>query len=278
MTRWLAALLALMFAAAATPQAQAETNPAPAGLNWQGDFSQGGLVIGMAQPGIALKLGERSVPVAKDGRFVFGFGRDEPASVALTVSHRGGQSETHQLQVAPQTYDIQRIDGLPPAQVTPPPAVLERIKRENAMIAAVRQRNTPRQDFLQGWIWPAKGPVSGVYGSQRILNGEPRTPHFGLDIAAPTGSAVVAPAAGEVVLAEKDIYFTGGTVIIDHGMGINSAYSHLQSLTVKVGQRVKQGEQIGTVGATGRATGPHLDWRINWFDVRLDPQRLLPKQ
>ena len=271
MKRWFAALLLLLSGAAAA-------NEAPAGLSWGGDFSQGGLIIGVAQPGITLKLGERGVPVAQDGRFVFGFGRDEPAVVSLTVSHRGGQSETLQLRIAPQTYDIQRIDGLPPAQVTPPPAVLERIRRENAQIAAVRQRNTPRQDFLQDWIWPARGPVSGVYGSQRILNGEPRTPHFGLDIAAPTGSPVVAPASGEVVLAEKDIYFTGGTIIIDHGMGINSAYSHLQSVTVKVGQQVKQGQQIGTVGATGRATGPHLDWRLNWFDVRLDPRRLLPRE
>jgi murein DD-endopeptidase MepM/ murein hydrolase activator NlpD len=273
MMRWLALTLLLLSGAAL-----AQANQPPAGVSWQGDFSQGGLVIGMAQPGITLKLGERSVPVAKDGRFVFGFGRDEPATVTLAVSHSGGQSEARVLQIAPQKYDIQRIDGLPPAQVTPPPAVLDRIKRENAQIAAARQRNTPRQDFLQTWIWPAKGPVSGVYGSQRILNGEPRTPHFGLDIAAPTGSPVMAPVDGEVTLAEKDIYFTGGTIIIDHGMGINSAYSHLQSVTVKVGQHVKQGQQIGTVGATGRATGPHLDWRLNWFDVRLDPQRLLPKE
>ncbi|WP_300303795.1 M23 family metallopeptidase [Ferrovibrio sp.] len=270
MIRWLAVCLFLFTGGA-------YANEPPPGLTWQGDFSQGGLVIGSAEPGLLIRLGERVVPVAGDGRFVFGFGRDEPASVPLMVT-RGGKTEQHALRVATRTYDIQRIDGLPPAQVTPPPAVLERIRRENARIAEVRQRNTPRQDFLQDWIWPAKGPVSGVYGSQRILNGEPRTPHFGLDIAAPTGSPVVAPASGEVVLAEKDIYFTGGTIIIDHGMGINSAYSHLQSLTVKTGQHVKQGQQIGTVGATGRTTGPHLDWRLNWFDVRLDPQRLLPPQ
>jgi murein DD-endopeptidase MepM/ murein hydrolase activator NlpD len=274
MKRWLVATAFLISYAVMAGQSMA--NEPPPGLSWAGDFSQGGMVIGVTQPGVTLKLGGRDVPVAKDGRFVFGFRRDEAATLPLTVTHRDGQSEAIQIAVAPRTYDIQRIDGLPPAQVTPPPAVLERIKRENAQIAAVRLRNTPRQDFLQGWIWPAKGPVSGVYGSQRILNGEPRTPHYGLDIAAPTGSPVVAPAAGEVVLAEKDIYFTGGTILIDHGMGINSAYSHLQTLTVKVGQRVRQGEQIGTVGATGRATGPHLDWRVNWFDVRLDPQRLLP--
>ncbi len=274
MKRWLAAGLLVLLAGAAQA---AEPNRAPAGLTWQGDFSQGGLVTGEAEPGILIKLNERIVPV-RNGRFVFGFGRDEPPSVTLTVTRDGAKGELVMLRIAPQKYDIQRIDGLPPAQVTPPPAVLERIKRENEMIAAARQRSSAMQDFLQGWIWPAKGPVSGIYGSQRILNGEPRTPHYGLDIAAPVGSPVVAPAAGEVVLAEKDIYFTGGTILIDHGMGINSAYSHLQTLTVKVGQRVKQGEQIGTVGATGRATGPHLDWRVNWFDVRLDPQRLLPKE
>lgn len=274
MIRWLAALLFLLGGAGLQPS---QANEPPPGLTWAGDFSQGGLVTGVARPGVALRLNGREVPVAQDGRFVFGFGRDEAAAATFTIQHRGGPSEAIQLAIAPRTYDIQRIDGLPPAQVTPPPAVLERIKRENAMIAAVRQRNTARQDFLQGWIWPAQGPVSGVYGSQRILNGEPRTPHYGIDIAAPAGSPVIAPAGGEVVLAEKDIYFTGGTIIIDHGMGINSAFSHLQSLNVKVGQQVKQGEQIGTVGSTGRSTGPHLDWRVNWFDVRLDPQRLLPK-
>lgn len=271
MMRWLAALVLL----AAGPADAAEANRAPAGLTWQGDFSQGGLVTGEAEPGILIKLNERIVPV-RNGRFVLGFGRDESPSATLTVTRDGARGEVTLLRIARRTYDIQRIDGLPPAQVTPPPAVLERIRRENEMIAAARQRSSAQQDFLQGWVWPAQGPVSGVYGSQRILNGEPRTPHYGLDIAAPTGSPVVAPAAGEVVLAETDIYFTGGTIIIDHGMGINSAFSHLQSLNVKVGQQVRQGEQIGTVGATGRATGPHLDWRVNWYDVRLDPQRLLP--
>ncbi len=274
MKRWLAACL---LALAGVLPGAVRANDAPPGLTWQGDFSQGGLVIGQAEPGLQIRLGERPVPVAGDGRFVFGFGRDEPASVPLYLT-RNGHSEQVTLRVAVRSYDIQRIDGLPPAQVTPPPAMLERIRRENAKIAEVRQRNTPRQDFMQGWIWPVKGIVSGVYGSQRILNGEPRQPHFGIDIAAPTGTPVVASTDGEVVLAEQDFYYTGGTVIIDHGMGINAAYSHLQNVSVKVGQRVRQGERIGTVGATGRATGAHLDWRVNWFDVRLDPQRLLPKE
>lgn len=275
MPRLLRVLMLLVLGLLAVREVAA--NEPPPGIAWRGDFVQGGLVIGVAQPGVTLKLGERNVPVAPDGRFIFGFGRDEAAAMPLSISYGGGRDLALTLNVAQRQYDIQRIEGLPPAQVTPPTAVLERIKRENAAIAALRQRNTPRADFLQGWIWPAKGPVSGVYGSQRILNGEPRQPHFGIDIAAPAGSPVVASTDGEVVMAEPDLYYTGGTIILDHGMGITAVYSHLQNVAVKVGQRVRQGEVIGTVGSTGRSTGPHLDWRVNWFDVRLDPQRLLPK-
>ena len=271
-------LLGLLLLAGLAIAPDLHANEPPPGIAWQGEFLQGGLVVGVAQPGVTLKLGERPVPVAADGRFVFGFGRDEAAAMPLHVAYGDGRDLQVTLAIAQRQYDIQRIDGLPPAQVTPPPAVLERIRRENAMIAAVRQRNRPRTDFLQGWIWPARGPVSGVYGSQRILNGEPRQPHFGIDIAAPAGSPVVASTDGEVVLAETDLYYTGGTIIVDHGMGITAAYSHLQTVTVRTGQRVKQGEVIGTVGSTGRSTGPHLDWRVNWFDVRLDPLRLLPKE
>lgn len=271
-------LLGLLIAAGLAAAADVRANEPPPGIAWQGEFVQGGMVIGRAQPGVALKLGDRSVPVAPDGRFVLGFGRDEVAAMPLHIAYGDGRDLQIVLGIAQRQYNIQRIDGLPPAQVTPPPALLERIRRENAMIAAVRQRNTPRTDFLQGWIWPAQGPVSGVYGSQRILNGEPRQPHFGVDIAAPAGSPVVASTDGEVVLAETDLYYTGGTIILDHGMGITAAYSHLQTVAVKTGQRVHQGEVIGSVGSTGRSTGPHLDWRVNWFDVRLDPQRLLPKE
>ncbi|HEX6958588.1 MAG TPA: M23 family metallopeptidase [Ferrovibrio sp.] len=255
----------------------ARASEPPPGIAWQGDFIQGGLVIGVAQPGITLRLGGHAVPVAPDGHFVFGFGRDEAASVPLQIDYGDGRSISLALPVEQRQYHIQRIDGLPEVQVTPPPEVLDRIKRENEKIAAVRARGTPNLDFLQGWIWPAKGTVSGVYGSQRILNGHPKQPHYGLDIAAPKGTPVVATTDGVVVLAEPDLYYTGGTVIIDHGMGVTAAYLHMQTVLVKAGQRVRQGEQIGTVGATGRATGPHLDWRVNWFDVRIDPQRLLPK-
>lgn len=255
-------------------------NAPPPGITWQGDFSQGGMVLGRAAPnllpGLHLRLGERPISLGPQGEFVFGFGRDEAASQVFVLRRQDGSESSLPLSITKRQYDIQRIDGLPPAQVTPPAALLERIKRENARIAEARKINSASLDYLGGWVWPADGPVSGVYGSQRILNGEPRQPHFGLDIAAPTGTPVRASTAGIVTFADKDVYYTGGTVIIDHGHGINGAYSHLARLDVKVGQRVRQGEQIGTVGATGRATGPHLDWRVNWFDVRLDPQRLLP--
>jgi len=250
----------------------------PAGMSWQGSFEQGGMVTGSVVPGTVLRLGERLVPIADDGHFVFGFGRDEAAELPLEVRQPDGAQILVRLAIARRQYDIQRIEGLPPKQVTPPPEVLERIRRENAEIEAVREHVSPRTDFLQGWIWPAKGPVSGIYGSQRILNGQPRQPHYGVDIAAPAGSPVVATTDGTVVLAETDLYYTGGTVIIDHGLGVTAAYLHMQKVTVKAGQRVRQGEVIGAVGATGRATGAHLDWRVNWFDVRLDPQLLLPKQ
>jgi murein DD-endopeptidase MepM/ murein hydrolase activator NlpD len=180
------------------------------------------------------------------------------------------------LAIKPRVYDIQRIDGLPPRMVTPPESVLARIKRENAKIHAARMNDRAEPFFEKGWVWPAKGRISGVYGSQRILNGKARRPHFGVDVAAPVGVKVIAPSDGVVVLAESSLYYTGGTIILDHGHGLTSAFLHMSALAVKAGQRVQQGDLLGAVGATGRATGPHLDWRINWFDRRLDPALLAP--
>jgi murein DD-endopeptidase MepM/ murein hydrolase activator NlpD len=180
------------------------------------------------------------------------------------------------LAIKPRVYDIQRIDGLAPRMVTPPESVLARIKRENAKIHAARMNDRAEPFFEKGWVWPAKGRISGVYGSQRILNGKARRPHFGVDVAAPVGVKVIAPSDGVVVLAESSLYYTGGTIILDHGHGLTSAFLHMSALAVKAGQRVQQGDLLGAVGATGRATGPHLDWRINWFDRRLDPALLAP--
>jgi murein DD-endopeptidase MepM/ murein hydrolase activator NlpD len=167
---------------------------------------------------------------------------------------------------------VQRIDGLPPRQVTPPQEVLDRIRVENIEIGKARANDTPQAWFAGGFVWPAIGPISGVYGSQRILNGKPRQPHYGVDVAMPTGTPVRAPAPGRVTLAENDLYFTGGTVILDHGHGVTSAFLHMSKVHVQVGDVLGQGDLLGEIGATGRVTGAHLDWRVNWFKVRIDPE------
>lgn len=252
---------------------------APAGANTltlEGDLTQGGLARGVAPPGTELRLDDRPVRVAADGAFVFGFGRDAPARAVLRVRYPDGAQETRELSIAARNYETQRINGLPNRMVTPSEEAMKRIRRENAWIAEVRRRDTDRPHYRTGFIWPVVGTVTGVYGSRRILNGEPRRPHYGIDIAAATGTPVYSPADGVIALAEGDLYFTGGTVMIDHGYGITSVLSHLDALSVTVGQAVMQGEAVGSVGATGRVTGAHLDWRVNWFEVRLDPALLVP--
>jgi murein DD-endopeptidase MepM/ murein hydrolase activator NlpD len=246
--------------------------PCAAGsLNLEGAFTQGGLVRGKTDPGAAVILDGRTVRVAPDGSFVLGFGRDAPAAAILDITFADGSREHRSLTIAERQYDVQRIDGLPPQQVTPDAATEERIKREAALISAARQADTDLTFFEEPLRWPALGPISGVYGSQRILNGEPRAPHMGVDIPAPRGSPVMAAAAGTVTLAERDLFFTGGTVIIDHGYGLATTYQHMDRVDVTVGQHVEAGTPIGAVGATGRVTGPHLHWSLNWYDIRLDP-------
>ena len=244
-------------------------------LALEGQWQQGGMVIGRAPQGTQVWINEQPLRIGAGGEFVFGFNRDEGSSVRLRWQQAGEQGQGN-LTVAARKYDIQRVDGVASKYVTPDPKVAARIKEDNRKVAVARSRDDARLDFLPAFIWPAQGRVSGVYGSQRIFNGEPRNPHFGLDIAAPAGAAVVAPAAGVVSLAEPDLYFSGGTLIVDHGHGINSTFIHLSAIDVKPGQRVTQGQTIGKVGSTGRSTGPHLDWRVNWFQVRLDPALLVP--
>ena len=240
-----------------------------------GGFTQGGMVIGRTDPGAKVTLDGRAVEVSPDGVFVFGFTRDFGPEAVLTVTSPDGSVDTKTLEITPREFAIQRIVGLPPKMVTPPEELLARIRRDQAEVAAARAHETPEAMFLTGWLWPAKGRISGVYGSQRILNGEPRQPHYGIDIAAPTGSPVIAPADGIVRMAVTDHYYTGGTIILDHGYGLSSAFLHMNSVDVKVGDRLKRGDPMGTIGATGRATGPHLDWRMNWFDQRIDPGLLM---
>lgn len=241
-----------------------------------GDVQQGQLVIGWAPGNTVIQLGDEVLPLTEDGQFVFGFSRDQGPTAELTVRYADGSTEILPIKISQRKYDIQRIDGLPPSKVTPPPERAARLKRERGMVATAREPETTDDAWAGGFIWPSTGRVSGVYGSQRVLNGIPKWPHFGLDIAAPTGTPVVAPAAGVVRLAEPDFYYEGGIIIIDHGHNVTSTLFHLNSVDVAVGQVVDQGEQIGTIGATGRATGPHVDWRINWRGRRLDPALVLP--
>jgi murein DD-endopeptidase MepM/ murein hydrolase activator NlpD len=211
-----------------------------------------------------------------DGIFLIGFGRDAGPRAELEIRLPDGRLEKRTLTVASRRYDIQRIDGLPERQVSPSPDDLARIRRDQVAVAQARARDTAEPYFRSGFVWPAIGPISGVYGSQRILNGQPRQPHYGVDIAAPEGTPIVAPAPGIVSLVHPDMFFTGKTIAIDHGHGLNSVFSHLATIEVADGAHVAQGQVIGTLGGTGRATAPHLDWRVNLFDIRLDPALLVP--
>lgn len=240
-----------------------------------GKLMQGGLVRGQVAPDSAVWLDGRPLRVTEDGWFVLGFGRDAPGSAELLVREPTGEERRHILQIAPRSYQVQRIDGLPPRQVTPSDADLAKIRADAALLDAARGRDTAAHGFIEQMAWPVMGPISGVYGSQRILNGEPRTPHRGVDVAAPSGTPVGATAPGVVSVAETDMYFTGGTVMLDHGHGLHSIYVHLDEVRVTVGQQLRQGQTLGTVGATGRATGPHLHWGVYWFDQAVDPALLV---
>lgn len=240
-----------------------------------GPLAQGGLVLGRVAPGARVRLDGRAVRVADDGRFAIGFDRDAKAHAVLKVT-AGAATHVHELAIAQRKYDIQRVTGVPQETVTPPPELLARIEREAALVSRARAVDSDLRSFLDGFAWPLTGRISGVYGSQRVYNGKPGRPHFGVDVAAPTGTRVRAPADAVVTLAEPDLFFSGGTLIMDHGYGVSSTFMHLSRLLVKTGDRVSTGQEVAEVGATGRASGPHLDWRINWFNVRLDPQLIAP--
>jgi len=264
--RWLAFLVPLLLVAA---------SPAIA-ADIVGNLTQGGLAIGHAAPGAHVLFDGKEIDVAPDGLFVFGFGRSEGPDAHLDILYPDGRAEHLVLAIVQRAYDIQHIDGLPQETVTPDPATAARIAHEQAAIKDARSDPSAVRYFLDGFTWPAVGPISGVYGSQRILNGEARQPHSGVDVAAPEGAPVMAPAAGVVRLAAPDFFLTGGTLVIDHGMGVSSVMIHLRDLAVAAGAAVARGQIIGHVGKTGRATGPHLHWGIYWHDVPLDPALLLP--
>jgi murein DD-endopeptidase MepM/ murein hydrolase activator NlpD len=236
---------------------------------------QGALVLGRAKRECTIEYRARTLSRAPDGSFVFGIDRDAPAQDQLILRDVRGSAQTFLFPVTPRRYRIERVDGVPESTVNPSPEIAARIAREQAAVAKARERDDAREDYRFGFQWPLRGRVSGYYGSQRILNGTPKNPHMGLDIAAPSGTPIRAPAAGIVSFAEPDLYLTGGTVVLDHGHGLSSVFVHLSRLDVQPGQRLEQGDVLGAVGMTGRASGPHLHWGMNWFDVRVDPGPLV---
>ena len=244
-------------------------------VEFWGKFIQGHFIIGKTEPDTKVLIDKKEVRVTDDGYFVFGIGRDRKYDVVITLNKDGNKQKIVK-KVLKRKYDIQRIDGLPEEQVTPPEEVYVRIKKENKLIGDAKAIDSNLTYFKNKFIVPIENTIiSGVYGSQRILNGEPKWPHYGLDFAADEGTTIKAMLDGIVTLAEPDLYYTGGTLMFDHGHGISTIYLHMQKLLVKKGQKIKQGDVIGTVGSTGRATGPHLDIRLNWFQTRLDPETVL---
>ena len=238
---------------------------------FNGKFIQGSFILGKTEPGSEVFIDKKKVKVTSDGYFVFGLGRDRKNDVVIEIDKKKIIKK-----VFKREYKIQRIDGLEEKKVTPPEEVYERIKRENKWIGEARSINSNLVFFKNKFINPLDNAiVTGVYGSQRILNGKPKWPHYGIDFAAKEGTEIKAMIDGVVTLAEPDLFYTGGTLIFDHGHGISTLYMHMKTLMVKIGQKVKQGDIIGTVGSTGRSTGAHLDVRLNWFQTRLDPAMVL---
>ena len=238
---------------------------------FNGKFIQGSFILGKTLPGNKVMIDKKKIKVTPKGFFAFGIGRDRKNDVVITINKKKIIKK-----VLKREYQIQRIDGLDEKKVTPPEEVYERIKRENKLIVKAREINSDLTFFTKKFIIPVKNAtITGVYGSQRILNGKPKWPHYGIDFAAKEGTKIRAMLDGTVTLVEADLFYTGGTLIFDHGHGVSTLYMHMEKIFVKQGQKVKQGEIIGTVGSTGRATGAHLDVRLNWFGVRLDPATVL---
>jgi len=243
-------------------------------IEFTGKFVQGHFILGQTESGSQIFIGNKEIKVSKDGYFVFGIDRNRKFDILITKINNG-KKEKITKKVFKRKYKIQKIDGLPENKVTPPESVYKRIKKENNAIGEARAINSDLNYFKNKFIMPVEGIITGVYGSQRILNGKPKWPHYGIDIAAKQGTHIISSGNGIVTMAEDDLYYTGGTIIMDHGHGISTIYSHLENVLVSVGDKINQGDTIGTVGSTGRSTGPHLDFRINWFQTRLDPMSVL---
>ncbi|MDN7126494.1 M23 family metallopeptidase [Pseudidiomarina sp. 1APR75-33.1] len=268
-------LLLTVFGCFAASSAISQANETQPLLELTGARTAGALMIAKTDPSYQVALNGEALAVSDNGIVVFGFERDSEGVQELTLTLADGRQVTQQLELEPRSYVIDRVEGVPQRTVTPDPEQVARARKEAAAVWQARQTFSTRQDFLQPIIEPAQGRISGVYGSQRIFNGEPRNPHYGLDVAAPTGTPVKVVWSGKVVFADDDLFYSGGTIIVDHGQGLTTTYIHLSEVKVQVGDEVEQGTVIGAIGATGRATGPHLDWRVNWRNVRLDPALVL---
>jgi len=240
-------------------------------VEFKGEFIQGHFIIGKTEPNEKILIDKKKIKVSDEGYFAFGIGKDRKFDVVIIEGDKKIVK-----QVKKRKYNIQRIDGLPEKKVTPPEEFYARIKRENLLIVKAREINSNLSFFKDKFIIPVDDAIiTGVYGSQRILNGIPKWPHYGLDFAQKKGTPVKAMNNGIVTLAEKDLFYTGATIIFDHGHGISTLYMHMEKVFVSVGDHIKKGDIVGTVGASGRATGPHLDIRLNWFGTRLDPASIL---
>ena len=275
-----------VFFASAQQRAETAMPPPPTlrdavdvlGIVFPASVSQGAMVIGKVPAGSTVRYAGRILRITAYGSVVFGVGRDQSGPLLVSVQAPNAPTQDIRIAVTPRNWPIENINGVPPATVNPPKAIAERIQREQARVVAVRTRDDARTGFAQAFIWPVQGRISGRFGNQRVYNGTPKSPHSGMDIAAPTGTPVKAPADGTVTFVDPGLYLTGGTVVLDHGHGISSNFLHLSRIDAKAGDTIKQGDTIGAVGATGRATGPHLHWGMNWFDVRIDPLLVLDRK
>lgn len=246
-----------------------------ADVTLKGEMQQGGLILGKTESGNQVYLNNKRLEISKTGEFVFGFSRDETKKHTLEIKSPNGLVETRNFVPKKRTYNIQRINGIKKSIMKPNPKAIARVKEDNKKIGAARKISSDLMAFSMPFIAPIDGTITGVYGSQRVFNGVPKNPHYGLDYAGDVGDPVMAPADGTVLMFEPDMFYSGGTMIIDHGKGISSTFLHLSKSYVKQGDTVKQGDVVAAVGKSGRATGPHLDWRINWFNMRLDPALVL---
>ncbi len=285
------ALLCLTLASGCAAQAQTQT-PVPTkqpvvvgegaiparATRLPASVQQGAMVLGVTHPAAIVEVAGRTLRVTPYGSFVLGIGRDATGEAVVRIKQPATGWVEHRIAVTPRDWPIERINGVAPSTVNPPKAIAERIQREQARVVAVRSRDDARTGFAQTFIRPVEGRISGRFGNQRVYNGTPKSPHSGMDIAAPTGTPIKAPADGVITFADPGLYLTGGTVVLDHGHGISSNFLHLSRIDVKVGDAVKQGDVIAAVGATGRATGPHLHWGMNWFDTRIDPLLVLERK